>query len=69
MSNVLSKLFKSLTLSQMLPELGSRGFPSNQQTVYQHGISFEDATFSVFETLSYLSWNENSVFRIFYDLE
>ena len=68
-SNVLSKLFESLTLSRMLPELGSRGFPPNQQTAYQHGKSCEDATFSVFETLSYLTQNGNNVFQIFYDLE
>ena len=49
-SNVLSKLFESLTLSQMLPELMSKGFPSTQQTAYQHGISCEDATVSVNET-------------------
>ena len=33
-SNVLSKLFESLTLSRMLPELESKGFPSIQQTAY-----------------------------------
>ena len=40
-----------------------------QQTAYQKGISCEDATFTVFEVLSYLMRNGNTVFQTFYDLE
>ena len=68
-SNVFSKLFESLMLSRMLPELNSRGFPLIQQTAYQQGISCEDATFAVFETLSYLTRNGNTVLQTLYDLE
>ena len=68
-SNVFSKLFEFFTLSRMLPELGSRSFPSNLQTAYQRGISWEDTTYSVFETLSHLTRNGNYIFQIFYDLE
>ena len=56
-------------LSRMLPELNSRGFPLIQQTAYQRGISCEDATFAVFETLSYLTRNGNTVLQTLYDLE
>ena len=68
-SNVFGKLFESLTLSRMLPELESKGFPVIQQTAYQKGISCEDATFAVFETLNYLIRNGNTVLQTFYDLE
>ena len=72
-SNVLSKLFESLTLArmlaQMLPELETKGFPSIQQTAYQCGVSCEDATFAVYETLTHLARNGNTVFQTFYDLE
>ena len=40
-----------------------------QQTSYQKGISCEDATVTVFETLSYLMRNGNTVFQTFYNLE
>ena len=68
-SNVLSKLFESLTLSRMLPELESNGFPSIQQTAYQRGVSCEDATFAVYETLTHLTRDGNTVYQTFYDLE
>jgi hypothetical protein len=65
-SNVLSKLFQSVTL---LPEFETKGFPSIQQTAYQCGVSCEDATFAVYETLTHLARNGNTVFQTFYDLE
>ena len=68
-SNVLSKLFESLTLSRMLPELESKGFPSIQQTAHQCGVSCEDATFAVYETITHLTRNGNTVFQTFFDLE
>ena len=68
-SNILSKLFESLILSRMLPELRCRGFPLIQQTAYQSGISCVDATFAAYETLSYLTRNGNTVLQTFYDLE
>ena len=64
-SNVLSKLFESVTLSRMLPELESKGFPSIQQTAYQCGVSSEDATFAVYETITHLTRNGNTVFQTF----
>ena len=68
-SNILSKLFESLTLTRMMPELESKGFPSIQQTAYQRGVSCEDATFAAFETIAYLTRSGNTVFQTFYDLE
>ena len=68
-SDVLSKLFESLTLSRMMPELESKGFPSIQQTAYQCGVSCEDATFATYETITHLTRNGNNVFQTFYDLE
>jgi hypothetical protein len=53
----------------MLPELESKGFPSVQQTAYQRGISCEDATFCVHETLNYLTRNGNMVFQVLYYLK
>ena len=44
-------------------------FPLVQQTAYQHGVSCLNATFSAYETLSYLTRNGNTVFQTFYDLE
>ena len=62
-------VFESLTLSRMLPELESNGFPSIQQTAYQRGVSCEDATFAVYETLTHLIRDGNTVYQTFYDLE
>ena len=53
MSIVLSKLFESILLSLLLPELEDRGLPSVIQTAYQHEVSCEDATFSVYETVGH----------------
>ena len=60
---------KSIYIYTLLPELESKGFPLVQQTAYQHGVSCLDATFSVYETLSYLTRNGYTVFQTFYDLE
>ena len=69
MSTVLSKLIESILLSQLLPELEDRGFPSVIQIAYQHGVSCEDATFSVYATVSHFVRNRNTVLQTFYDLE
>ena len=61
-SNVLSKLFESLTLSRMMPELESKGFPSIQQTAYQCSVSCEDATFATHEALTHFIQNGNTDF-------
>ena len=53
----------------MLPELESNGFLSTQQTAYQRGMSCEDATFAVYETLTHLTRDGNTVYQTFYDLE
>ena len=52
-----------------MPELKTRGFPLIQQTAYQQGISCEDATFAVFESLSHLTRNGKTVLQTVYDLE
>ena len=49
--------------------LKTRGFPLIQQSAYQQGISCEDAAFAVFESLSHLTRNGNTVLQTFYDLE
>ena len=65
-STVLSKLIESILLPQLLPELEDTGFPSVIQT-YQHGVSCEDATFSVYETVSHFVRNGNTVLQTFYE--
>ena len=61
--------YSNLSPWLILPELETKGFPSIQQTAYQCGVSCEDATFAVYETLTHLAQNGNTVFQTFHDLE
>ena len=52
---------RTLVLSRMLTELENRGFSIATQTVEQRGVSCEDATSSVFETVSHSMRNEGTM--------
>ena len=60
-STVLSELFETIVLSRMLPELENRGFSIATQTAEQREVSCEDATSSVFETVSHSMRNEETM--------
>jgi len=65
---VLSKLLELVFLERLRPIFNEYGTPHLNQTAHKWGISCNDATFVVQESIRKYLRNGDSIFQIFYDL-
>ena len=69
LSSSISKVFETIVLRRLLPVLEEMNIPHLNQTAYQRGISIQDVTFAVQETVRKYVREGDAVYQLFYDLE